>query len=51
MGDELTGPRRQVMLRSIGATLKGLLVHTGEVYGAYEAVKLAVKMLMGYDLP
>ena len=51
MGDELTGPRRQVMLRSIGATSKGLLVHTGKVYGAYEAVKLAVKMLMGYDLP
>jgi len=51
MGDELTGPRRQVILRSIGATLKGFVVHTGEAYGAYEAVKLAVKLLVGYDLP
>jgi len=51
MGDELTGHRRQVILRSIGATSKGLVVHTGEAYGAYEAVKLAVKLLVGYDLP
>jgi hypothetical protein len=51
MGDELTGQRRHVVLRSIGETLKRLLVHTGEAYGAYEAVKLGVKVFTGYDLP
>jgi len=51
MGDELAGQRRHVILRSIGETLKGLLVHAGEAYGAYETVKVAVKLTTGYDLP